>query len=65
LTDTMAASAAINARTVVAAYSYSVMVMAGSYRWIPRSFPIRERRYSSVQVKRKPRRGSPVRAAIS
>src|SRR5258708_28354465 len=51
----MAASAAINARTVVAAYLYSVMVMAGSCRWIPRSFPIRATRYSPVQVKRKPR----------
>jgi hypothetical protein len=29
------------------------MVMAGSCRWITRSFPIREMRYSSVQVKRK------------
>jgi hypothetical protein len=29
------------------------MVMAGSCRWIPRSFPIGETRYSSVQVKRK------------
>ena len=35
LTDAMAISAAINARAVVAAYLYSLMVMAGSCRRIP------------------------------
>jgi hypothetical protein len=34
LTLAVAISAAINARTVVAAYSYSVIVMADSCRWI-------------------------------